>query len=64
MTTYRVMVKMGIGIKDAFSTGDGKFYPCTDGIVYVITDKPQMIFEKWGSAVLHVERMGLGVVMG
>ena len=63
MKTYRVEVKPSTSRGDKFYTPQG-YMPCEDGVVYILTDKPDTIFTTFSpDRVLKVEYIGIGYII-
>jgi len=68
-SAYKVKVKTTNAMRDTTcdnwdsdaSMQDINYYDCEDGTLYVITDDPKSIYDKFGKdTILSVERVGIG----
>jgi hypothetical protein len=61
MRCYQVKVRTTNAIQNTFLTVKGEYLKCDDGILFVITDDPRMIYSDIGyDKVLCVEDIGYG----
>ncbi len=73
MKTYKVVVKCTNALKDTFAVKaqDSKeilypksdYFNCINGVIYVITDSPAKIYEKFKDAVISIEDIGFGYIL-
>ena len=61
--TYKVKVETTNAANDTvgvYLEDEIKYYPCKNGILYVVTDDPRKIYNKFKSSVISIEEIGVG----
>ena len=68
MRVYRVKVKTTNALQTTTRTNwekdGGEYYDCEDGILYVITDDPRKIYDKFSpQTIIAIEDIGVGYIL-
>lgn len=63
MRCYRVEVRTTNDVRDTLCNRDaGKYYKCENGVLYVITEDPRIIYNQFQDAVISITDIGVGYI--